>query len=289
MDDEEDNLEIGEVSRVVKLADIAAMTPSRKTASNPALRVGGGTASNPSLQAIRNSTASMQKLTPSELGMNVDPALAALAPAGGPMPDESIVARSFAQRHRRGMIVLLSVSIVMVLGVIGAVVFFVSKNEGDLPLGLGGTRTIDTSRPEDIVRKQLPPAPNQTGSNATKSRPRPSGGNHITVPQIEEGPETGPGSKLDASEVEAMASKYGEGTKRCYMRAQKGALGFEIADTKKIDVTLTVGKDGIVNDVQLSKHANNEFGQCLISRIKGWRFRESRGGTFRIALAFSAS
>jgi hypothetical protein len=41
--------------------------------------------------------------------------------------------------------------------------------------------------------------------------------------------------------------------------------------------------------VQLSKHANNEFGQCLISRIKGWRFRESAGGTFRIALAFSAS
>ena len=86
-----------------------------------------------------------------------------------------------------------------------------------------------------------------------------------------------------------MAAKYGEGTKRCYMRAQKGALGFEIADTKKIDVTLTVGKDGVVSDVQLSKHANNEFGQCLIARIKGWRFRESRGGTFRIALAFSAS
>ncbi|HEY5928232.1 MAG TPA: GYF domain-containing protein [Kofleriaceae bacterium] len=285
MDDEEDNLEIGEVSRVVKLADIAQM--GRKTASNPALRVGGGTSSNPSLQAIRNSTASMQKLSPSELGMNVDPSLAALAPPGGPMPDESIVARSFAQRHRRGMVVLLTVSAVMVLSVVAAVVFFVSKGEGDLPLGLGGTRTIDTSRPEDIVRKQLPPPPNATGS-ATRPRPRP-GGSHIAVPQIDEGPETGPGSKLDAGEVEQMAAKYGEGTKRCYMRAQKGALGFEIADTKKIDVTLTVGKDGIVNDVQLSKHANNEFGQCLISRIKGWRFRESRGGTFRIALAFSAS
>ena len=52
-----------------------------------------------------------------------------------------------------------------------------------------------------------------------------------------------------ASEVEDMAAKQGEGTKRCYMRAQKGALGFEIADIKKIDVTLTVGKDGAVSDV----------------------------------------
>ena len=76
---------------------------------------------------------------------------------------------------------------------------------------------------------------------------------------------------------------------RCYMRAQKGALGFEIANTKRIDVTLTVAKDGSVSSVQLSSHANNEFGQCLISRIKAWKFRESSGGTFRIALAFSAT
>jgi predicted Zn finger-like uncharacterized protein len=294
MDDDDDNLEIGEVSRVVKLADLAQMGSDRKKPeSTSPMRVGGGTASNP---ALRNSTANLaalrsgltgshQKLSPSELGMNVDPSL---APPGAPLPDESIVARSFASRHRRGMIVLLTVSAVMVLGVIAAVVFVVSGGERDLPLGLGGTRVIDTERPEDIVRKQLPPAPNDKTPGTTRRPYRPSGGNNITTTQPDE-TETGPGSKLDASEVEAMAAKYGEGTKRCYMRAQKGALGFEIADTKKIDVTLTVGKDGVVNDVQLSKHANNEFGQCLISRIKGWKFRESRGGTFRIALAFSAS
>lgn len=288
MDDEEDNLEIGEVSRVVKLADLAAMQPAKKTQSNPALRVGTGTATNQSLQQIRNSTASMQKLHPSELGMNVD---TALMPPGAPLPDESIVAQSFRQRHRRGMIVLISVSAMMLIGVIAAVVFFVSRGDDDGPMGLGGTRVIDTSRPEDIVRRQLPPAPNQQGSattHKTTGRTYRPGGNNLTTTEPEL-PETGPGSKLDASEIEAMAAKYGEGTKRCYMRAQKGALGFEIADTKKIDVTLTVGKDGAVSDVQLSKHANNEFGQCLIARIKGWRFRESRGGTFRIALAFSAS
>jgi hypothetical protein len=219
--------------------------------------------------------------------MNVDPALAALAPAGAPLPDESVVARSFAQRHRRGLMLLISVSALMVLGVIAAVVFVVSGNQDGGPMGLGGTRVIDTSRPEDIVRKQLPPPPNATGPGAT-TRPR-----ITTRPQTPVQPElpadpTGPNSKLDAGEIEAMAAKYGEGTKRCYMRAQKGALGFEVADTKKIDVTLTVAPNGNVSEVLLSKHANNEFGQCLISRIKAWRFRESRGGTFRIALAFSA-
>jgi predicted Zn finger-like uncharacterized protein len=295
MDDDDDNLEIGEVSRVVKLADIAQMNAPRKTSSQPAMRVGGGTATNP---ALRQSTANMgrgsgltggmTRLSPSELGMNVDPALAALAPSGAPAPDESIVARSFASRHRRGMIVLLTVSAVMVLGVIAAVVFVVSGGDSDLPMGLGGTKVIDTSRPEDIVRKQLPPAPNDPKATATHKRPYRPPGTNITTTQPEL-PATGPGSRLAADEVEAMAAKYGEGTKRCYMRAQKGALGFEIAETKKIDVTLTVSKDGTVNDVQLSKHSNNEFGQCLISRIKGWRFRESAGGTFRIALAFSAS
>jgi predicted Zn finger-like uncharacterized protein len=306
--DGEDNLDIGEVSRVVKISDIGRMTPGQKT-STPALRAGGGgtasnpalrgtasspalrgTASNPALRgtasnpAIRNNTAGLQKLTPEQLGMNVD-----LQP-GAPAPDESMLAQSFAQRHRRGMFILLGVSAVMVAGVVVAVMMVTGGGESDLPVGLGGTRVIDTSRPEDIVRKQLPPTPNQqTATNPTRPKYRPSGQQQVATPVQPDLPATGPGSRLDAGEVEAMAAKYGEGTKRCYMRAQKGALGFEIADTKKIDVTLTVGKDGVVSSVQLSKHANNEFGQCLISRIKGWRFRESAGGTFRIALAFSAS
>jgi predicted Zn finger-like uncharacterized protein len=284
MDDAEDNLDIGEVSRVVKLGDIGAMGRSKRAQSNPAIRIGGGTASNPALRVGGGGTASVPKLTPEQLGMRVD------LPPGAPAPDESMLAQSFAQRHRRGMFILLGASGVLVAGAIVAVMMITSGGETDLPMGLGGTRTIDTSRPEDIVRKQLPPAPNEQPTNPTKPhRPYRPSGQQITTPVVPDEPGTGPGSRLDASEVEAMAAKYGEGTKRCYMRAQKGALGFEIAETKKIDVTLTVGKDGIVSSVLLSKHGGNEFGQCLISRIKGWRFRESKGGTFRIALAFSAS
>jgi hypothetical protein len=178
----------------------------------------------------------------------------------------------------------------MVIGVVLLFVFVVNNGDERYEGGLGGTRQIDTSRPEDIVRKQLPPAPN-AGSNAIANNvtkkwlPRPN--NNLTNGnnQVEE---IG-GNALKASEVEDMAAKQGEGTKRCYMRAQKGALGFEIQDVKKIAVTLSVNKDGSVGNVTLSEHANDSFGQCLIARIKAWKFRESGGGTFRISLAFSNS
>lgn len=297
IDDDDDNLEIGEVSRVVKISDLAAMGRSKNpTNPNAALRGTGSSPAlrntSPNLAALRTGmTGSVQRLSPSELGMNVDPALAALTSPGAPQPDESMVAKSFATRHRRGMMLLIGVSAVMVLGVILAVSLVVRGEQQDLPLGLGGTRVIDTSRPEDIVRRQLPPAPNAgtTTTTTTTQKPRVTTHKPTTTQPDEIIDTTGPNSKLDAGEIEAMAAKNGEGTKRCYMRAQKGALGFEIADTKKIDVTLTVNKDGSVSDVQLSKHAKDEFGQCLIARIKAWKFRESRGGTFRIALAFSAS
>ncbi len=289
----DDSLDIGEVSRVVNLADIGKLGGGRKpTQANPIVRTGNATGAAAALRASQPAmgrhTGGMPKLSPSDLGMNV-----AAAP-GEPLPDESMMARSFATRHRGGLIALLAVATVMVIGVIVVVLVTSSKGEDDTPMGLGGARVIDTSRPEDIVRQQLPPPPNAgsdttTTTTTTTHRPKPTGRTNITTTTQPEQPTTGPGTALEASEVEAMAAKYGEGTKRCYMRAQKGALGLEIGDTKKIDVTLTVGKDGVVSEVKLSKHANNEFGQCLIARIKGWRFRESRGGTFQFALAFSAS
>jgi len=93
--------------------------------------------------------------------------------------------------------------------------------------------------------------------------------------------------RLGPDEIENMAAKQGEGTKFCYIRAQKGALGLEMLDLKKISVTLTVDKTGTVTDVQLSEHGKDTFGACLTARIKGWKFRVSPGGTYRIALAFS--
>ncbi|NVB83579.1 MAG: DUF4339 domain-containing protein [Kofleriaceae bacterium] len=310
--DDDDGLDIGEVSRVVKLADIATMgrrssptvnpataTSTRSTGSMPRINT-GATGSVPrmgmtgSMQRVGGLTGNVPRMTPSELGMNVNPALAGMSP-GSVQPDESMVAQSFATKHRRGLLLLISVSAVLVLGVVAAVIFVVNgSNNEDVPGSLGGTRQIDTSRPEDIVKRALPPSPGEgSGSAIAKTETKPKNtGPRITQPNTpHETPDIddGKGSSLRASEIEDMAAKQGEGTKRCYMRAQKGAIGFEIADLKKIEVTLTVGKDGVVNSVNLSSHAGDSFGQCLIARIKSWKFRESSGGTFRISLAFSAS
>lgn len=311
-DDDDDGLDIGEVSRVVKLADIATMGRRSSPTVNPATTAStrssgsiprtstGATGAVPrmtgSMPRIGGLTGNVPRMTPSELGMNVDPALAGMS--SGPQPDESMVAHSFASKHRRGLVLLLGVSALLVLGVVGAVVFVVNGgNNEDVPGSLGGTRQIDTSRPEDIVRRALPPSPGE-GSGAgsaiakTETKPKTTTTPRNTQPSTpRETPDIddGKGSSLRASEIEEMAAKQGEGTKRCYMRAQKGAIGFEIADLKKIEVTLTVAKDGTVSSVNLSSHGGDSFGECLIARIRSWKFRESSGGTFRISLAFSAS
>ena len=281
---DDDDLDIGEVSRVVKLADLMQAekqkpvpAPHRTPVSMPAVRASSTGLSGP------NRTASMPKISPAELGMNV---------AAGPMPDESLLQKSYAEKHRRGMMLLIAGSGVMVLGAIALVAFLVTRNSTDeiAAPSLGGTtRVIDTTRPEDIVRQQagLPPTP--PGSGTAPIVPNKRWKPHNTQTQVQQPVEAPDPAKLDATEIEDMAAKNSEGTKRCYIRAQKGALGFELSDLKKIDVTLTVSKDGNVTDVSLSSHGGDVLGQCLVSRIKSWKFRESRGGTFRFALAFGAS
>jgi predicted Zn finger-like uncharacterized protein len=294
LDDEDDDLSIGEVSRVVNLKDIVPRqrTPSVAPQTSPIPKAASGTAPVPKLGVATGAhprfaqTASQTKFSPTDLGMNVDPSLLS---KDGPLPDESLVAQTFRQKHRRGMMALIGFAAALVAGVIILVVVLTGNDSDNFAGRLGDTRVIDTSRPEDIVKRQLPPTPDtgSAGSATTKTvikyLPRPNG--NSGGPTEEDDPK---GDSLRASEIEDMAAKQGEGTKRCYMRAQKGAIGFEIAELKKIAVTLTVGKDGTVSSVDLSSHGNDSFGQCLIARIKSWRFRESPGGgTFRISLAFS--
>ena len=98
----------------------------------------------------------------------------------------------------------------------------------------------------------------------------------------------GKGEKIKSDEIEDMARKQSAGTQRCYMRAQRGAEGIEIADLKKLSVTMTIDKTGTVTDVTLSDHQAGTLGQCLVGQIKRWKFRESPGGLFRIVLAFAS-
>lgn len=285
---DDDGLDIGEVSRVVNLADLQR-SHQKKAATGQTGAVGRvtgpvGRVTGP----VNRVTAAVAKLPASELGLPGDDPNAFLANPDGTAGESLAMPVPVAHSHKRGLIMLLGVAGVLLLGVVGAVVLMETSSSDDTPLGLGHTSMINSDRPEDIGHPRTPGDTNGSAATSTKKIIQ----SHWPVlrPQtpIEQPENTDPTQKkLGADEIEDMAAKQGEGTKRCYMRAQKGALGIEIQDLKKISVTLTVDKTGSVTDVQLSDHAGDQFGTCLIARIKGWKFRVSPGGVFRIALAFS--
>ena len=271
-DDAEDNLEIGEVSRVVNLADLMkSANQQRPKPRAPGLR---GTGSTP-------------KLDPAALGL-----AAATSPGGldsAPEAEGFTAAPVVAQAHRRCLIMLIGVAGVLLVGVTVLLVLMLNKDDGDVAQGgLGPAHEIDTSRPEEIVRAHMtlpPPSDGSAGSAARPIRhfqplPPHGGGPTPDTPDV-------PSNRLKADEIEDMAQKQAAGTQRCYMRAQRGAEGVMLGDLKKISVTLVVDKTGVVTDVQLSDHATDSLGTCLAGQIKRWKFRESAGGQFRIVLAFA--
>jgi predicted Zn finger-like uncharacterized protein len=278
---EDDGLEIGEVSRVVNLADISrgmGQAPARKsTGRAPGLR----------------GTGSVGRISAAEIPSGVAAAIGAIPGALlQPIPSESIVAAAPVAASRRGMIILLVAAGALLAGVLVAVMVIFNSGSGDENLGsLHQAREIDTSRPEDIVRKIA----SQAQGSGSPSNPRPGirhwtpgQGQHITGnPNTPD--ETDPTKReLDGDEVSDMAAKQGDGTAFCYKRAQRGALGIEIQDLKRMDVVLTIDKEGVVQSVSLSSHSTDALGLCLSSRIRGWKFRESSGTkSFKITLVFS--
>jgi len=289
--DGDEELAIGEVSRVVKLADItrAAKNPEGSGATRrprPASVAGGRrTGGNP----ILRSTASLPVLSQ---GAGVPPDG---APAAPDAVDPGMTLAPMRKSHRRGLIALLGVAGVMVLGVIGAVVLLVRSNDEPTGGNLDSVRDIDTSRPEDpITHRPIDPGPAGPAGSASppanpfvprpNPHPRPiptppTGSNH----EVEPAPQ---GNSLRGDEIEDVARKHQDVTQRCYLRSQRGADSILVGDVKKIAVTLMIDKDGNVSDVQLSDHAADNLGKCLASSIRGWKFRQSSGGTFRFSLNF---
>jgi hypothetical protein len=278
-------MDIGEVSRVVKLADLAKMgnnRSSRTSSAAPVARTTGNIA--PIRAANLRTTGSSPKFNAAELGL--------AAGATGPVQrleeaqlEPAIAAPLIAQAHRRGLIMLIGFAAVLLIGVAVLLVIMVQSRSDDTGGGLGPSRTIDTSRPEELVLRQLP---NQgsAGPIATHTPIR-----HVqTMPHqgSAEEPGEGKGEKIKSDEIEDMARKQSAGTQRCYMRAQRGAEGIEIADLKRLSVTMTIDKTGTVTDVTLNEHQADTLGQCLVGQIKRWKFRESPGGLYRIVLAFAS-
>jgi len=284
---DDDELAIGEVSRVVKLADIvrAPRNPERSVAPRRAgTATGSGgraTGQNPALR----STGSVAALVPGSIPDGAPDAPAEI--------DPSLTMAPVRKSHRRGLIALLSVAGVMVLGVVGAVILLVTTNDDPTGGTLGQVRDIDTSRPEDpLTHRPIDPAgPLNPPPNPFVPRlpPRPPRPNLNPPVGSDRDPEPPPGSSLRSDEVEDVAHKYQDMTKRCYLRSQRGADAILIGDVKKIAVTLKIDKDGNVGDVQLSEHAADNLGKCLSGSIRGWKFRPSSGGTFRFSLNFVGS
>jgi predicted Zn finger-like uncharacterized protein len=278
-----DDLDIGEVSRVVKLADLARDASRRNPQVTPPPPV--------ALARVRPPTGAVPRLELPRLGELAPGPLAggaAAAPELVPAPEASP-----PDSHRRALMALIAGAVVLV-GVAVAVVFFVLTGRGEQGGShLGQVEEIDTTRPEELrpvgsggggssVAITDPTA----GSSAPKIPKRivmqPTGPGSAATP---EGPETG--ARLEAREIEEMASKNSSITQRCYMRAQRGADGILVGDVKKIVVTLTINAEGQVTDTQVSdNHAQDSLGKCLIGAMRGWRFRASPGGTFRFVLHF---
>ena len=282
---DEDMLDIGEVSRVVKLADLQKMGSAPRKVSRPPL------ASRATGALAARATGSTPKFDPAMLAA-ADPAMQAMQqPMGDGVPGENLVAAPLvAHAHRRGLIMLIGVAVLLLAGVAVALVFMLQSSDDGSGGGLGHTHEIDTSRPEDIVRRQLMPNDGSGGGSALAQRPNirhsiqhPNGGSNSTQDDT-----PGTGSKIKSEEIEDMAGKNSTGTQRCYMRAQRGVEGIAIQDLKKLTVTITIDKTGTVSDVQFSDHGTDSLGTCLSSMIKRWKFRESPGGLYRFVLAFAS-
>lgn len=305
--DEDDGLAIGEVSRVVKLADLmkpAAKKPdpaaaaTRRTQSNPALARLGNTGSvarlgNTGAVARLGNTGSVARIEDpnapaSAFAPGADPAAAPGEVAMQPAPAET--------SHKRGMIVLISVATLVLAGVIVAVVML-SQGGDTIDKGLGKSDSIDTTRPDDPLR---PRPSGDTGSGSAvatnpffpqkpppKKNPNPNG----QIPTGSNGSATvsdpGLGESLSPDDIDTVSKKYSTGTQRCYMRSQKGTDAITIGAVKSIQATLTVGKDGAVTDVVLGSHADDSLGKCLTQALRGWRFRANPGGRVKFTLAFA--
>lgn len=308
-EDDDDELSIGEVSRVVKLADLRpsprrAAAPAEpngtsslgRTGAAPALgRTGavaalGRTGAVPALARTGavpriGATGMVPRIDDPAIGV-ASAADSALAIAALPAPVEAT--------HRRGLMILIGAAALLIGGV-AAVLLLIDDTDDAMLGGLGRAGTIDTTRPDDPLRN---PAPPRVGSAAPANpffppkstgaapRPRPTQVTTTPKPPVVETPT---GGALRSEEIEEMAARYSTSTQRCYMRSQKGADAILVGDVKKIFVTLDIAPDGAVKNVTLSDHATNTLGKCLITSIRSWRFRASPGGLYKFSLQFVGS
>lgn len=293
---EDDGLDIGEVSRVVKLADIVRgpskpRGPSGNNAamrrSNPALGTAAGVArmTGPAPRiagtgpapAITNPGVSPEQLIGAD-GLPVP------LPLGGEdLPAEQHAVANPTVSHKRGMIALIA-GAVGLIAILLVVVIVVTNSEDDyIPQIVAQYTGIDTTGREIIIQVQEDgkevaidkATGKQVDPRTVQKRPT------NTTPTPPPRPPEPTGDPLSSSDIESMATRYNTQSATCWRRSRKGTEDILISDVKKITIYLTVAKDGSVSSVtQKGLPGGTKLEACLSSMIRGWKFRANAGGTF---------
>ncbi len=317
-DDGDDDLSIGEVSRVVNLADLMKQPRSRSapvatTQGGPArigsaAKIGVRTSSN-GITSLANGTAPvvLQPADAVTAGLALAAqeaqadALADVAMAGAPL---AVHIAPLPKRSHVGLLLVGGLAIVgiAILVLVASGVFSREDQDGpriavdeydnlgnrkDQVFRPGSSAPVLPGSAAEGSGKVIKPSGNSgnvknpnTTSNTPNTNPNNGSGKVETVGV------NGPVLELKADDVENMFQRNSDISRRCYEQALKKDPFLEV---KKIAVTMSVDKAGMVNDVNLSSHADHQLGKCLIQRIKAWRFRESSGGiTTRINVVFGS-
>jgi len=289
-----DDLDIGEVSRVVRLADLGRSPPGGRAA--PVARViapkpRAGTAA---MAAVGRSTGSVSSL----------PAGFSLPAPSNELPtitdEHGLPPPSPVQPPPRRRSPMLYVALAMAAVALAVVAVVVLGGGGEDTTGNETTRgSADYGdlgyRPSDPTGTHvLVPVGSGagTGTGSTKITDRiPGSGGRKPVGSQTPGAGTGAGTgtgtviptvavnphlpELSADDVFAMSSRMESGTRRCYERAMKDDPFLKVS---KIRATVTVTAAGPVSTVTLSTMVGTPLGTCLAAAIKRWPFKPSRDG-----------
>ncbi len=296
----DDDLAIGEVSRVVRLTDIAAASrrPPAGAAAPAARRtravaaVGGATGAADVIAAGADEPPSALAVAASEALHDdhslqpVDGAAALLVPP--------------AQPARRSHTVVYVVGGVALLALVALVIVFAAGGgadaDGDQVAGVGNDftdlgRTIDDPR---YVGKGTAAATGvgtsgttagtgrATGrrpgtSAATGTTPGTAGGTGAGTGKVEVviGADGRPLVALTPDDVLTVAGKMSSGTQRCYSRALKDDPFLKVTSVKAL---ISIDRAGKVKSVSLDSMSGHALGQCIIAAIQRWPFRASTAG-----------
>ncbi len=289
----DDDLDIGEVSRVVRLADLMGPPAAAAAAPRPAGKPRAQTAAVPvigrataGVPAIGRGTAAMPAVGRATGTNEAIFAASQTAAAGLGMSDPAMAPPPVARR--RGAALYVGIGFVAIALIVVAAIVMSSGGED-----AGGNDTAGGSddfsklgyRPTDPLRpgggtQDVGPGPGTGKGPGTGRRPNSNGGGTGTgsAPRavVDAGVPTNPALReLSPDDVFTMSARMETGTRRCYERAMKADPFLKVS---KIKATITVSAAGPVTGVRLSDKADHPLGQCLIAAIKRWPFPASREG-----------